>query len=312
MVFLAKFSTMVENLVFKELVMKIKNTHWIYLVVVFILSYLWQLVIYFTGGVDSMLFPFTMLFPAIVAVAFRIIYKEGFRNVGWGLRKWWYAIPSVLVPLVVIVGIAALFVTLNWATLSDKHFIFKDGVLEIQKIPMILGNQAQSLAFFGLNLALSLFVQSLLSSVITIGEEFGWRGYVQEKLIRRFGLNRGLILLGVIWGYWHLPIGLMGWNFPEHPVLGALILTPLSLVFIGIFLGWLYLRSKSIWIPTFAHGALNLTATLLFSEMIMQRDNLYLQLIFIAAWGIIAGLCLISLNRKKPDLWQATLPTGLN
>ena len=129
MVFLAKFSTIVENLVFKELVMKIKNTHWIYLVVVFILSYLWQLVIYFTGGVDSMLFPFTMLFPAIVAVAFRIIYKEGFRNVGWGLRKWWYAIPSVLVPLVVIVGIAALFVTLNCANLSDKHFIFRDGVL---------------------------------------------------------------------------------------------------------------------------------------------------------------------------------------
>ena len=92
----------------------------------------------------------------------------------------------------------------------------------------------------------------------------------------------------------------MGWNFPEHPLLGALILTPLSTVFLGIFLGWLYLRSKSIWMPALAHAAVNLTATLLFSELIMQKDDFYLQLMFIASWGIVAGLCLLSLNRKKP------------
>jgi len=27
----------------------------------------------------------------------------------------------------------------------------------------------------------------------------------------------------------------MGWNFPDHPILGMLTLTPLSMVFIGIF-----------------------------------------------------------------------------
>jgi hypothetical protein len=62
--------------------MKNKNIHWPYLAVVFILSYLWQLVIYFTGGVDSMLFPFMMLFPAIVAIAFRIINKGFVMSVG--------------------------------------------------------------------------------------------------------------------------------------------------------------------------------------------------------------------------------------
>jgi len=284
-----------------------KNTkiYWIYLAVVFVLTYLWQLVIYFTGGINSPLLPIMMLFPALVAIAFRIINKEGFRNIGWGLRMWWYVIPSVLVPLAIVASLAAIFSILDWATLSDKHFVFKDSLLTIQKIPMILGNQAQGLAFFGLNLALSLFVQSLLGSVVTIGEEFGWRGYVQEKMIQRFGLNRGLILLGVIWGYWHLPIGLMGWNFPNQPILGALILTPISMIFLGIYLGWLYLRSKSIWMPTLAHAAVNLNATLLFNELIMQQDDI-LRLAFIAAWGIVAGLCLISLNRKKPILWQAT------
>lgn len=276
------------------------NNLWVYLAVVFILSFFWQLIIYFNGGIDSPLIPITMLFPAIVAIAFRIINKEGFRNVGWGLRKWWYIFPSVMAPVLIILVIGWLFTTLNWATLSDKHFLFREGMVEIQKIPFVLGNHSQSVAFFALNLVLSLFVQSLLGGIVTMGEEFGWRAYVQEKLIRKYGLNGGLILLGVIWGYWHLPIGLMGWNFPEHPVLGALILTPLSMIFLGIFLGWLYLRSKSIWMPALAHAAINLTATLLFSELNIQKGDLCLQLMFIACWGVVAGLCLLSLNRKKP------------
>lgn len=283
------------------------NTHWVYLTVVFILSFAWQGIIFFNGGIDSPLFPVLMLFPAIVAVAFRIINKEGFRNTGWGIRKWWYFIPSIAVPLLLVIMIGWLFTALSWASLSDKHFLFQEGMIEIRKIPLILGNHSQGIMFFAVNLFLSLFLQSLLGSVVTLGEEFGWRAYVQEKLIRKFGLNRGLVLLGVIWGYWHLPIGLMGWNFPEHPLLGAFILTPVSTIFIGICLGWLYLRSESIWMPALAHAAFNLSATLLFSELIMHRNDLYLQLVFIASLGVFASLCLFSLNRKKPRLWQTSM-----
>jgi len=286
--------------------MKNKNVLWKYLIVVFILSYMWQLVIYFTGGLDSELFSILMIFPAIVAIVFRIINKEGFRNVGWGLRKWWYVIPALIVPIVVILGTGLLFTSSNLATLSDKHFLFRDGMVEIQKIPLVLGNHLQNITFFTLNFILSLFVQSLFGCIVTMGEEFGWRGYLQEKMIRNFGLNKGLILLGVIWGLWHLPIGLMGWNFQNLPVLGALILTPVSTIFMGIFIGWLYLRSKSIWIAALAHAVMNLTAVLLLNELIMQQDNIILKLTFIAAWGIVAALCLISLNRKKPILWQGT------
>lgn len=47
--------------------MKNKNVLWSYLAIVFILSYFFQLIIYFTGGVNSFQVPFMMLFPAIVA-----------------------------------------------------------------------------------------------------------------------------------------------------------------------------------------------------------------------------------------------------
>lgn len=292
--------------------MKYKKAIWSYLVVVFALSYLWQLVIYLTGGVESYLFPLMMLFPGILAVVFRLTTKEGFRNVGWGLRRWWYVIPVLIVPLVVTIGVAFLLTTFDWATLSDKHFIFKEGMIDIRGYPMVLGNHTQNIAFFALNLLLSLLIQSMMGGLFTLGEEFGWRGYLQEKLLRALGLNRGLILLGTIWGYWHLPIILMGYNFPTQPVLGALLLMPISTIFTGIFLGWLYLRSRSIWIPALAHATMNLSGTLLLTEVVMHQDELFLRLMFIAAWGIVAALCLISLNRTKPIFWQITEATTDN
>lgn len=151
----------------------------------------------------------------------------------------------------------------------------------------------------------------VVGSVFSLGEEFGWRGYLQEKLLRKYGLNWGFIILGAIWGYWHLPIILMGYNFPSQPVLGALLLMPLGTIFLGMFLGWIYLRSRSIWMPVLAHTSINLFSGLLYG-MTMYQEELYRQLIWIAAWGIVAVLCLINLNKNKPILWQESDVTADN
>ena len=284
--------------------MRPTDIHWRYLGVVFLLSYAWQLVIWLTGGIGSAMFPILMLFPAVVAIAFRLRHREGFRNVGWGLRRWRYLAPALLTPVAVIVSVAALLLSLDLATPSQRLFTYAGGMVEIRRVTLVLGNGAQGVGFFALNFLLSLLLQSCLGSAVTIGEEFGWRAYVQEKLLRGFGVSGGLLLLGLVWGLWHLPIGLMGWNFPERPLLGALLLTPLSTVFVGVYLGWLYLRSRSIWIPTVAHAALNLSASVLFTEIEMRGDALPLQLSWIAAWGFVSAACLVSLDRTKPSLWQ--------
>jgi uncharacterized protein len=41
------------------------------------------------------------------------------------------------------------------------------------------------------------------------GEEFGWRGYALDPLIKRHGILRGSAVLGLIWSIWHLPMFLM-------------------------------------------------------------------------------------------------------
>ena len=45
----------------------------------------------------------------------------------------------------------------------------------------------------------------LMSFLSGPGEEFGWRGYSLDPLIKRHGILRGSAILGFIWGIWHLP-----------------------------------------------------------------------------------------------------------
>ncbi len=272
----------------------------LYLLLAFGLGYFWQLVIFFTGRTDSPVFPFVMMAPAASAIVTRLVAREGFRGVGWGLRRWQYGLPALLVPLMVVAGVAVLLVGLGWATPAGRHFVFHDGGVDIRKVGLAFGTHTQGIRFFAVNLVVSLFGVSLVGSVFTLGEEFGWQGYLLPKLLERFNLTGGLMLLGVIWGYWHLPLVLMGYNVPAHPVLGALLLMPLGTIGLGIFQGWLYLRSRCIWMPTLAHASTNTVAGLLFTELIVRGDEIWRQLAWIAAWGCVAACCLVSLNRKSP------------
>jgi membrane protease YdiL (CAAX protease family) len=36
-------------------------------------------------------------------------------------------------------------------------------------------------------------------------EEFGWRGYALDKLLVKYGFLKGSLVLGFIWGIWHVP-----------------------------------------------------------------------------------------------------------
>jgi len=276
------------------------NFKW-YITAVMLTSFLWQWLIYATGGVDSKLFPFLMFFPTIVAITFIIINKESFKTIGWGLRKWWYLFPAFFVPVMVTLLTILLLTCFHWASWSNEIFSFKDGFVDVNKVKLILGKQTQTISFFILNLGLTILLQSIPGSILTLGEEIGWRGYLQKKLTEKFGIVSGLILLGLIWGYWHLPIILMGWNFPSQPVLGALFLMPLGTVGMGLFFGYLYIKTNSIWMPTLAHTSLNLSAGLLYAGMTSNSDRVIIPLVFIGVWAVTGASCLLLLRRRQTN-----------
>ena len=83
---------------------------------------------------------------------------------------------------------------------------------------------------------LTLPLQALLLVPVTFGEEVGWRGYLLPRLLP-LGQWRALVLSGAIWGLWHAPVILLGFNYPQHPVLGVLLMATMGAI-LGTLLGW--------------------------------------------------------------------------
>lgn len=93
------------------------------------------------------------------------------------------------------------------------------------------------------------------STPFQFGEEVGWRGFALQRMAGRWGLPLASLILGVIWGVWHLPqffvrgadtYGQSFWFFVAE-------VTAMSVAFT-----WLWMRTcKSLLLTMLLHAAVN-------------------------------------------------------
>ncbi len=100
-----------------------------------------------------------------------------------------------------------------------------------------------------------------VNMLAALGEEVGWRGALYPRLKERFGVGRGRLLGGLIWGVWHWPVMILaGYNYGLRywgaPILGPLLFCLITTA-LGILIDLLYNKTNCIWIPALAHGAVN-------------------------------------------------------
>lgn len=99
-----------------------------------------------------------------------------------------------------------------------------------------------------------------VNTIAGFGEELGWRGFLYSEF-SGLGFYRQSILIGAIWGIWHMPIILMGHNYPQHHVLGVFMMTLWCILLSPIF-SFIRLRSGSVIATSILHGTLNGTFAL--------------------------------------------------
>lgn len=138
-----------------------------------------------------------------------------------------------------------------------------------------------------------------------LGEEFGWRGFALPRLQARWGGIGASLILGLLWGFWHLPadyIGLkgMGWWFiPAFLVAGPVVLTAHSLI-----MTWIWNRSgRSLPLMLVYHFTITATALLTPAVSGTDGDRVLSPLITAAALWLVA-LALIVL--RPADLGRRT------
>ena len=143
-------------------------------------------------------------------------------------------------------------------------------------LPLIIHSIAHYLApVLGLSVAPTLFPTDISVSpiilaipyfflMIIIGggqEEFGWRGYAQEPLQEKIGVIPASLVIGAIWGFWHLPLWFMAGDLHSAYSFFAFVMMTMSM---SIVYAWLYNSSgKKLIVVIFFHAMSNTAAPLL-------------------------------------------------
>ena len=110
------------------------------------------------------------------------------------------------------------------------------------------------------SMLLKTFATVPLYAFITFGEEFGWRGYMNQKMKPIFGTVGTVIIGGIIWGMWYIPLIVGGRNFGTdysgYPHLGIGAMCVICIVH-GMMLMWLTEKTGSVYPAAIAHAMID-------------------------------------------------------
>lgn len=148
------------------------------------------------------------------------------------------------------------------------------------------------------------FVNVLAGAVINLvpalGEELGWRGWLLPKLMV-YGPVRAILVSGVLWGLWHAPLILLGYNYPLAPGWLGLVMMIGMCIVVGAIFGWLRLRSNSVWPAALAHGTFNAAAGfyVVFIAAGQPVNTIHATILGWSGWIIpLAGVVLLLVTKR--------------
>jgi membrane protease YdiL (CAAX protease family) len=236
-----------------------------------------------------------MFFPALCVVLTRLFTGEGFRGsyLSFNLKngRYKYYLIAWLIPAVMtLLGILLYFAFFKGDFSPDLKFMTdtyaKQGITGIT--PEAARKSAVSQALT------AIVIGPILNCLTCFGEEWGWRGYLLQKLKGRLKFMPLMMVTGIIWGLWHLPLTVMGHNYgmdyKGYPYLGILAMILFCFTF-GTFLSYVTLKTDSCIPAVIGHGAINSIASL---GIYFTKDGGRM-LFGPSPTGIISGLPLIFL-----------------
>lgn len=201
----------------------------------------------------------------------------------------------LLVLLAMPIGFALVYgitVLLGVGTLDLSLQSFFDSMAGLTPEPITLPMPAPMMIL--LMFVLSTFVAPLINSIFAFGEEYGWRGFLLPQLLP-LGRWQTHLISGVIWGLWHAPLILMGFNYPGFPWAGILWMCGLTTL-LGIIENEWTLRYNSTILAASIHGAFNSQAYGIWRVIVPDAQPLLggmgglvgLAVLGIAAWVIVS------------------------
>ncbi len=204
-----------------------------YLLIVFTLSWPFQLAYVFLGEAYRPLLLVSMIMVAVgTYIAGKHVFRDGFATVGWRWGK----------PLNHILAFSlALFLWLVPSVVERALGIYEGRTVEVGTV-------------------VSTFVLSFVITLIpAFSEEFGWRGYLLPRLMTRHSTRRALLLHGMITWVWHMPVVVvLGTQLGGDLLVAVALVIGVSLiptVMHAIVFAYIWSSSGSLAVTTAYHAA---------------------------------------------------------
>ncbi|WP_349427837.1 type II CAAX endopeptidase family protein [Microbacterium sp. LWS13-1.2] len=299
----------------------------IFVAIAFALAWLVALPLWLGDGLASPLFPIIgiamMATPAVAALVMVFFIdrpQRRARSLGlWPLkpagRLIGYALLGIFVPIVLALVALPIGAALG---------VFPADFVNFSGFQQTITEQLRALGESTLPLPLPLGTLVILQLVTlptaafinllpALGEELGWRGWLLPKLMP-LGPVSAILISGVIWGLWHAPLILLGYNYVGAPGWLALAAMVGTCIVFGAIFGWLRLRSDSVWPAALAHAAFNGAGGtfLLFAMAGEQVDTTQATVLGWSGWIVPLALVIVLLATgqfRRPSPPQTSTET---
>jgi len=301
--------------------MKERNYLTIFIAITFGLSILLSLFIELTGGHESKFIWLqfaSMPIPAFAVLIMTYVFKAPTDEPGWYRLPVKWLLPALfLMPLIIHMVCLPLTVFLNAGSLPWQSWL-KANREGFYHAPDNTGWGTLTIGDLVFRILFNAFTGVIVVSLLAFFEEIGWRAWMLPKLIERFDVKKGVFIGALIWALWHVPFMLSGILYlkdvPPYLLVG---INPFGIFGAGIIISWFWLKTKSIWIVSIAHGALNNWGQYAFKYMQDSTTGSKWQQawLFIGVNGslLILGLIIlttlknnnkVNINNRKSSRWS--------
>ena len=206
-----------------------------------------------------------MVTPSIAAVVVASLERKlggFFADVGmWPLRRPWRFIAAMLLGILIPV-----FLILQAVFVGSWIGVFPGDLQNFTILKIVSGSGG--IGPYLLDQGGLILVAGLINLLPALGEEVGWRGWLWPRLLP-LGQLPAIMISGVVWGIWHAPLILLGYNYSLADGAWGVVSMCGMCVVVGAFFGWLRTYSQSVWPAALAHAIFNASAGLVSLFMVM-------------------------------------------
>jgi uncharacterized protein len=134
-----------------------------------------------------------------------------------------------------------------------------------------------------------LLINAPISAVLTLGEEYGWRGYLLPKLLP-LGEFKASAIIALVWAPWHLPLLMVGLNYLSKNPFAVMAFMLLLTLGLSILLTRLYVvAGGSVLVVALAHASFNAFGDRLSDSAHLSGDP------FLVSVGGVLGFALMAI-----------------